>query len=455
MFSVGRRIKRLCGAAALAVVLLAGGCSGATAENLLTAPKLTQEQSEIYQALINSSGSSIKLKYPRGGEFRSAFVLQDTDDEPSDEAMVFYESKSVQSGESALRLKVLDKNDGQWEAVYDLACVGSEVDSISFAKLGAGKTTEMIVCFSMLNQTEKSLSVLNYSGGVVSELYTGSYSIMEVIDLNADGEQELVSVVQDKATQTASAVMFTKTDEGFRKLSEATLTVPAAEYVSVTKGQLNERTTALFLDYSRGSGQYGTDVIYCRSGRLVSPHNSGMLPDGTAYNLISRFTNDYMTDIRSMDIDGDGALEIPSMTPLPGYETLQRSEQLCAVEWYTVKDNLYVRDHYSYYSSKYKFALLFPSRWQGVVSAVVNSQDNEIVFISYNQDTGLEVSEKTELMRIRTIDKDDAEALASSKDYRTIGENEENIICCKESAGYLTGKLALTESELQDSFIVL
>lgn len=456
MFAVRRTIKRLCTAAALVGVLLASGCSGANAENLLTAPKLTQEQSEIYQALINSSGSSIKLKYPRGGEFRSAFVLQNIDDEPGDEAMVFYESKSVQSGESALRLKVLDKYDGQWEAVYDLACVGSEVDSISFASLGAGKTTEMIVCYSMLNQTEKSLSVLNYSSGVVSELYTGSYSIMEVIDLNGDGEQELVSVIPDKTSQTASAAMFTKTEDGFRKLGEAPLTVPAAEYVSVTKGQLNDKTaTALFLDYSRGSGQYGTDVIYCRSGRLVSPHNSGTLPDGTPYNLISRFTNDYMTDIRSMDIDGDGYLEIPSMTPLPGYETLQRSEQLCAVEWYTVKNNLYVRDHYSYYSSKYKFALLFPSRWQGVVSAVANSQDNEIVFISYNQETGLEISDSTELMRIRTIDKDDAEALANSKDYRTIGENDENIICCKESAGYLTGNLALTESELQDSFIVL
>jgi len=43
----------------------------------------------------------------------------------------------------------------------------------------------------------------------------------------------------------------------------------------------------------------------------------------------------------------------------------------------------------------------------------------------------------------------------NSKDYHMIGENEENIICCKETTGYLTGKLALTESELRDSFIVL
>lgn len=453
--TAGKSDKILRGAAAVIAAVFLTGCSGGSVENLLTAPKLTQEQSEIYQALINSTGSSVNLKYPRGGEFRSAFVLQDIDDEPGEEALVFYESQSVQSGESALRMKVLDQYDGEWQAVYDLACVGSEVDSISFAKLGNGKSTEVIVCFSMLNQTERTLSVLNYSSGTISELYSGSYACMEVLDLNSDGQDELVTVVPDKTTQTAMAMMFTKTDAGLVKLGETPLGGSGADFVSVTKGQLTEDTTALFVDYSRGIGQYGTDVLYCKGGRLMTPVNSFAGEDGARTNVISRFTNDYMTDIRSADIDGDGCLEIPSMVPLPGYETLTRSEQLCAVVWYSVRNNRYEQEYYSYYSSKYNFALLFPSRWQGVVTAVVNSQENEIIFISYSGETGLEVNDSTELMRIRTIDKDDTEALVNSKDYHMIGENEENIICCKETTGYLTGKLALTESELRDSFIVL
>lgn len=442
--------------AAVTAALALTGCSGASVENLLTAPKLTQEQSEIYQALINSSGSSIRLKYPRGGDFRSAFVLQDIDSDPGDEALVFYESQSVQSGESALRLKVLDKNaEGKWEAVYDLACVGSEVDSISFANLGSCDSTEIIVCYSMLNQTEKTVSVMDYADGIMSELYSSSYSCMEVIDLNADGEQELVTVVPDKVSQMATAMMFTRTDDGFRKLSETQLSGVAADYIGVTKGELSEGTTALFLDYSKGGGQYGTDVVYCAGGRITSPVNRRVGADGTAYNLISRFTNDYMTDIRCRDIDGDGYVEIPSMTPLPGYETLQKSEQLCAVEWYGVENNAYKRRFYSYYSSKYNFALIFPSRWQGIVSAVVNSQDDEIVFISYSAEKGVVVDKSTELLRIRTIDKEDTERLVNSKDFRMIGENEESVICIKESTGYLTGTLALTESELQNSLIIL
>ena len=453
--TVKKPIRLLHSAAALTAAISLCGCSGGSVENLLTAPKLTQEQNQIYQALINSTGNSVRLKYPRGGEFRSAFVLQNIDDEPGDEALVFYESQSVQSGESALRMKVLDQYDGEWQAVYDLACVGSEVDGISFAKLGDGKCTEVIVCCSMLNQTEKTLSVLNYSSGIITELYSGSYACMEVMDLNSDGQDELVTVVPDKATQTAMAMMFTKTDAGLVKLGETPLGGTGADFVSVTKGQLTEDTTALFVDYSRGSGQYGTDVLYCKGGRLMTPVNSFAGEDGVRTNVISRFTNDYMTDIRSADIDGDGCLEIPSMVPLPGYETLTRSEQLCAVVWYTVVNNRYEQEYYSYYSSKYNFALLFPSRWQGVVTAAVNSQENEIIFISYSAETGLEVNDSTELMRIRTIDKDDTEALVNSKDYRMIGESEDSIVCIKETPGYLTGNLALTASELQNSFIIL
>ena len=427
MFKIKKAAAFLKAAAILSIAALTG-CQ-ATIENLLTAPKLTQEQSEIYQALINSSGSSIKLKYPRGGEYRSAFVLQDIDSDGTQEALVFYESQSVQSGESALRLKVLDNFKGSWEAVYDLACVGSEVDSISFASLGDDSTTEILVCYSMLNQSEKTLSVLNYSDGLISELYSGSYSCMEVI--------------------------FTKREGTFRKLSEVHLSGIAAEYVSVSKGMLDGDVTALFLDYGRGAGQYSTDVLYCRNGAVYAPLNTVTNADGSQGNIISRFTNDYMTDIRSIDIDGDGAVEIPSMTPLPGYETLMRSEQLCAVEWYTVENNRYSRKYYSYYSSKYNFVLLFPSRWQGVVSAVLNTQDNEIVFISYDPEKKFTVDKTTELMRIRTIAKDDTEALVNSKDYRMIGESDESIICIKETTGYLTGKLALTESELQNSLIVL
>lgn len=57
------------------------GCSALnfSVEGLINAPKLTSEQSEIHQALIESVGSNITLKYPKNGEYRSAYVIANID----------------------------------------------------------------------------------------------------------------------------------------------------------------------------------------------------------------------------------------------------------------------------------------------------------------------------------------------------------------------------------------
>ena len=444
------KIKML--AVCLLCLIFCGCSAAASVENLLTPPRLLAEQNEIYQELIGSVGQGVKLKYPRSGEYRSAFVLHNIDDEPGDEAMVFYESKNNQSGENSLRLKFMDKNDGKWEAVYDMSCAGSEIDSISFASLGTSEVTEIIICYTLLNQTEKTFSVLNYVDQKPVEVLSSGYSCMEVVDLNNDGCDELVTVNVSKATMLSSASMYTDSENGFERLSETPLYGGVSDYLRVTKGLLNEDTPALFLDYSNGGQQSGTNVLYCYGNRLVCPDSIGQNP---ASGIISRQINDYMAQIYCFDIDGDGFVEIPSTTPLPGYETLTRPEQLCAVQWYTVEDDNFTPESYSYFSGKFSFALLFPNRWWGVVTAVTNFADNEIIFISYNDEKGLAVTEETELMRIRTVPKDDPEALEKSKSLKLLGESDDSVFYCIETSEYKTGKLALTESELKASFIIL
>lgn len=445
------------------------GCSlGASVDNMLTPPKLSEEQNEIYQELINSVGKSVKLKYPRNGDYRSAFVIRNIDDEPGDEALVFYESKDIRSGESALRLKFLDKSGENWETVYDLACPGNEVDSIVFADLGSDTpsvasetetsalsdrgTSAIILSCTLLNQSEKSVLVLKYKDKKPVELLSSTYSCMSIADLNKDSQNELVIVSVNREMQTASASMYTDSTDGLELLSNTPLYGGAADYIRVTQGRLDESTPALFLDYSKGGGQSGTDVLYCYGSRLFCPNSIGSNP---ASGLISRQVNDYMAEIYSFDIDKDGFVEIPSTTPLPGYETLTKPEQLCAVQWYTVKNDNFTLESNSYFSGKYRFALLFPNRWTGVVTAVADFTNNDIIFISYNAEVGLNVTESNEIMRIHAAEKSDKYIPAVSEGEEKIGESEELEFFCTVNKSAETSKLALTESELKDSFVVL
>ena len=64
-------LRRLRLAALCTACVMLTGCSALnfSVEGLVDAPKLTKEQEEIHQALIESVGSNITLKYPRNGDY--------------------------------------------------------------------------------------------------------------------------------------------------------------------------------------------------------------------------------------------------------------------------------------------------------------------------------------------------------------------------------------------------
>lgn len=438
---------------ALTLCLLLCGCSfSASIDNLLTPPKLTGEQNEIYQELINSVGRNVKLRYPRNGEYRSAFVMHNIDGEPDDEAMVFYESSDIRSGESALRLKFLDKSSGKWEATYELACPGNDIESVSFVNFGNAEETAIILSYTLLNQTDKAFSVLKYKDKTPVECLSSTYSCMEITDLNKDNINELVVVSVNKELKTASASMYADNGEKMELLSNTPLYGGAVDYIRVTKGMLDESTPALFLDYSSGGTMSGTDVLYCYGSRLFCPDSiGGNLATGT----ISRQINNYMAEIYSFDIDGDGFVEVPSTMPFPGYETLTKPEQLCAVQWYIVQNDNFTQKAYSYFSGKYRFALIFPNRWTGVVTAVPDFNNNDIIFIAYDERTGLDVTKENEIMRIHSVEKDDKDAVEAASGKPLIGESEDMLYYAVRNNSLKAENLALTDSELKVCFVIL
>lgn len=446
--------KILCSLLALATCAALCGCSmSVSVETLLSPPTLSKDQDEIYRELEKSVGRNIKLKYPRGGDYRSAFVIRDIDSEPGEEALVFYEGSDIRSGESALRLKFFDKRNGKWESAFDLACPGNEIDSVMFADLGGIESAKtggptglrIILSYTLLNQTEKTVSVLKYEDGAPSELLSSPCSCLEVTDLNRDGKNELVIVTANKEQKTAAALMYADEDgDGMRLVSSTSLSGGASEYLRVTKGSVNEGTPALFFDYSMGGGQSGTDVLYCYGNGLFSPANN-------THKIIRR-VNDYTAEVYSFDINDDDIIEVPATEPLPGYENSPANGQLCAVRWYNVKSDSFVESAYGYYSGKFGFSLMFPERWTGTVTAVADHNSNSVIFIVYDPETGLKATADNEIMRIRAVEKG---AEDSAEDYRTLAETDDLIFIYDENKALKSPELALSHEELEDNFVIM
>ncbi len=433
-----KRLERLC--AFFLTAALLSGCS-ASVESLLSPPKLSGEQSAIYDALKSSKGGDIHLKYPRSGQYRSAFVVKNIDEEETDEAIVFYEASNIADGGSSLRLNFLDMEDGQWVSVYDFAALGSEVERVQFADLGDGETS-IIITYTIQNASDTAASVLKYSGGEPSEVYAGRSAYQQLTDVNADGHNELFQITRDldSGTATASLLGWSEPDV-FQILSSAPLS-GFSECRNVTFGACDEDGySALFIDRALADGSIGTDVLVCYGLRLSA---ATVVPE-----TVSRRTNSYTPDVFSQDIDGDGILEIPATTAFPGYGNLTRPEMVNLTVWYQLESQGYSirRDSLSYISIRSDYLLFIPTRWEGRVTVSVSIAEGRVTFSEY--DAGAHTA-GAELLTIYAV----PASGEAPEGFTLFGENQ--------TTGYgfyirnnSRNSLALTDAELSDCFRIL
>lgn len=435
------------------VIILSCGCSlSMSIDSLLTPPKLSEEQTEIYQALISSTGK-VSLKYPKSGDYRSAFVMYDLDDEPTDEALVFYETVTS-TGISSLRVNFLDQDENaNWRSVYDLPATGTDIEKVTFKRLGDEDTMNIIIGYSMLNSSDKVISVLQYKDGTAEEVYTNSFTVMDLLDINANGNLELLLISQDKAIPKSSFRAITMENETPKTLYNVALDPSANEYLKLSRGYIAGYTQALFIDYSKTDSTYGTDIVYLSGQKLVNAvYNAQNTPNSPSNaSSIQRRTNIYTPVVYSQDINGDGVTETAGTVPLPGYENLTLPEQMYAFAWYSVEDGNLKKVAYTYISPKSEFLMTFPGRWEGFVTATYDSITNQVDFYQYS--TGLDNLSQC-LLSVRIISKTDQKyASYDTQNYTYFGSSNDNDFYISQDNPL--NPLSLTEDELAVSLKII
>lgn len=424
------------------------GCnSGLTlgVDGLLEAPKLTDEQTVIHETLLSSVGKNVSLKYPKNGYNRSAFVIADIDNEATEEALVFYELDTVASGDSGIRINILDKDEsGNWESVYDLAGKGTDIDMASVSTLGKDKVKNVILGFSTMNIEEKTLQVSTYDSRAFNPArFEDVYSMMEIFDVDRDGYKEIVTVYNNTAELTATASVIQAEGDEIVKTHTAPMASDTVSFANCTVGLSDAETPALFVDCAKNNGELQTEIIYFKYGKLQNPMLQ--IPD-KLLGMTSRPMGYY-----SQDIDGDSIVEIPSTELMPGHENLPDEEKVLLTNWWSYHDYYSLEKEYTgYYSINDGYAMMFPKRWQGVVTTKIDTATGEAVFYKYDGDIN---GYMTELMRIAVSSRDDTDEYVYDG-YEVIGS--------KGRLDYLvklpTDKrepLILTKDELENSFYIV
>ena len=371
----------------LAAAALTGCTFGASIDTLMSPPKLSVEQEQIYSKLTAATGNAISLKYPKSGKYLSAFIVEDIDGDGGNEALVFYEKNSLAVEENTLRINILDKDGDKWNSVCDTPVDGSEIEKVVISRLGSSEQVNIIVGISQINRSEKNVAIYNYNDRNVQQMIpTSSYSFFDVMDLNSDGENEFLLLKGSSSSSPAAAVAYRLDDKGrYHKYSQE-LSGSFTEFDTPIYGMIGEDRYGLYIDAVSGAGYIQTDVIYM---------------DDNGWHKIFATADESFATIRpsgcaTFDIDSDGIPEIPVQKVSLGYDNVPESEQMKITEWmYVTDDNKLKKKYTSYYSVNEGYIFIFPERWEENVKVERDAVNDEIVFRSYADGT-----EGIELLRI-------------------------------------------------------
>ena len=377
-------------AALLCAVALLTGCatSAGDVENLLRAPQLSGQTSAIQKALNSylGAGSTATLKYPASGEFLSPFLFGDWDGDGVQEAAVLYTAETAGAN---VWLAVLEPTDNGWRVVQTAEGLSGEIESVTTARLRDTDSSQILVGYGS-GQDDRYLVVYLYSEEILQPVIKRAYTDMVIGDMtgNEDTEDLVLALPTETENGGVNLELLTYIEGEFR--AKQTLAVGAGSYngcAALHAGQGLEGKPWLVLDGWAGSG--GTSL----SSNIVRyDEETGFLqlytPPGVwdMYGVSQR----YDTSLLSMDVDGNGTIDIPSEVGDGGELRSPLDKRLKFLLWRDYATPSGGHESFGVYDSEYRFFVPLPSGLHGRILLrsnagstgwLVCSEDGETVYL--------------------------------------------------------------------------
>lgn len=324
---------------ALGVCLLTGllsSCSmvSANTEDLLEPPQLSPDQAALAEALERGLGTDdFTLKYPISGENRSAYLLCDLDNEPSNEAVVFYQL----TGNDTIRMNILDQNErGEWESVYDMAGAGDDIYTVDLASLSSLDRNDLIISWKDRGRTELDIEIYSYETGTLSNLFSGSGDRIYFMDINEDGYSEMV-LLGWASSRDPSLQIVRRAGSRVIARDEIILSSRAIDFTGLTLGKTLDGETAIYVDELISSSSAATDIVVLNGFNMdvvtaVEPSEEDERPD-SLYDQTIR-----PAELTCQDYNGDGITDIPNSTLMPGYSSSDVDENIYRINYQNLYD---------------------------------------------------------------------------------------------------------------------
>lgn len=284
--------------ATVVAVFLSGCSTSLSVSELLHPPKTIGDEAQIQSLIEETAGSDYTMEYPSTGEYRSAIVTYDLNDDGEDEAVAFYNT----GGDSpSTHVLIMCLDGDSFVVACDYESGYSDVDCIQFADYDFDGVQEILVGFVTYTANLNELTVFDFdtqkkTAKAIDQ--TWQYSGFSTGDYDGDGASEIMLLTLSSSETKARATLVDYEKEQLYSLTSCSMDSDVTKFENIRSGSISKTVTAVVADGLVSEG-YKTQIIAYDTSTL------------TLKNFNDDFENSRL--ISASDFDGDGFLEIPAL----------------------------------------------------------------------------------------------------------------------------------------------
>lgn len=358
-----KTFARLLAAAALCGALAGCGAvfpgDNVQVEELLRAPQLSGDYGDIQAALNGWLGQSAQLKYPMQGELLSPFLLNDFDGDGEQNAAVLYSVPDTPN----VCLAVLEKDErGSWQVMQSTEGLADTVDNVRLAQLQAGEASQIVVGYTA-SQGDSYLAVYSYTAGGLETILEQPYEQYIVEDITGGGDDDIILMSAAEGGGVQIELLTVDREGVFRQLPVKGLSEDKfTGCASLAAGVGADGRHYLVLD--GWTGLSGTNLASALM--YFDEETQEMVPAShisaeVLYNESLR----NVSILTSRDLDGDGAVEIPTQPDEAGLLNMSQGRRMDFIVWmdYSRTDN--PKKSFGLLDEETGCYIALPMEWEG------------------------------------------------------------------------------------------
>ncbi len=362
----------------LALCLVLSGCNKFTSEisEYIVPPTPSGKLYDIQQALYSAVGTDITLRYPKSGDYRSAFVVRDIDGDAEEEALAFYSTLSSDNT-TVMHVNLIVKKGETYVSVndYSIECAG--VNSVGFADISGDGNPETIITWLVPSSPNDKISVFYYDKNTFKKYIEEEYLTYAVCKLDSTAGNQLLVVSKDTEKSESYAKLFEISESAVLNTSVCFMDSDVQAYFKPIVSTLADGRNAVYIDATKGTEGTITELLFCDSdNNIVNPFVTDKSDKNTETLRTSRSL--------SKDVNGDEVYEIPSIKQLPEILNGEQNEPIYLTDWLDYTDEGFTRINCSLIDYSEGYSITMPSEWSDMITAQKGKDKGEKTVYLYD-----------------------------------------------------------------------